>query len=135
MIYTPTFREPEAIRPRKPVELLTSAARTTTTSTPYYDAPRWARGVHAMLSVSAVPGVDTVTFRLMAGWEFLTTNYLVTSASTAVAGQTLIYLGPDAAPPYYGSSTVGSLWPRMALNVLHSGGGSFTYRAFLMWTP
>ena len=135
MIYTPTFREPEAIRPWKPIELLTSAARTTTTNTPYYDAPRWARGVQAMLYVTAFPGVDTVALRLMAAWELTTTNYLVTSTPLATSGPITIYMGPDAAPPYFTTATVGSLWPRMALSVLHSGAGSFTYRAFMMWTP
>lgn len=136
MIYTPTFREPESIRPWKPVELLTSQARTTTTSTLYYDAPRWARGVQSMLYVSsAAGGGETVTLRIMAAWEFATSNYLVSSTATTTTGPIWVYLGPDAAPPFFGASTVGSLWPRIAINVLHSAAGSWTYRGYLMFTP
>lgn len=135
MIIQPAYRIPDAVRPWQPVEVLASASRNSTTGTLYYEAPTWARGVQAMLHCTAYPGVDTINFRLNAAWEAATANYIVSSGATATPGLLWVYLGADAVPPYFTAGTQGALWPRIALNVLHSGAGAFTYRALLLWTP
>lgn len=132
----PRERLPEIIRPWEITEVLPSAVRSTTTSTVYFAVPRWANAVAAFLDVTAVPGVDTVTFNLLGSTAYTSGSVPCSAAARSTTGGNWLYYGPQAAPPTgLWTSTVGTIYPLVAIQVAHSGAGNFTYRASFCWIP
>lgn len=136
-----TIKEPgadAAIDPRKlvdteglavenrPLTVLASAARTASTDSGDL-VNRSARGLHLIIDVTAVPGVDTVTFTIQ-GKDPLSGKYYTILASAAiVAASTVVlkvYPGMTAAANLVASDVLPSDWRVL---VTHSAGTNFTY--------
>lgn len=117
------------------VSWLASAARTTSQNVTV-DVPQGVKGIVVRLFVTAVPGVDTVSLQISDGFSGGGTGFAIaaTTPSTVAAPQLLV-LRPGAvyAVPLYTTSNTVGLTNRIAIQVVHSGVGSFTYSATYTW--
>ena len=108
------------------VIVLASAARTAT-NTSLDVLNIWYRGIHVVLDVTAVPGVDTVTLTIQ-GKNPLTGAYYTLLAgaavSTAVANVYKVYPGLPATANVSANDIVPTEW---RVSIAHSAASSFTY--------
>ena len=104
----------------------TSGARTSTyTSNDQYRTTY--RGVHVILNVTAVPGVETLTMKLQ-GLDNVSGSYydLLVGNASATTGMTVLKIMPGAAAAA-NSIAADSLPDVWRVIVTHSAAGSFTY--------
>lgn len=105
--------------------LLASAARTATTATA--DQLKTSEGiVAAILNVTAVPGVDTLTLTIQ-GKDALGNYYtIVSSTASAATGTVMLQAGPGIAVS--ANVSIANMIPDIyRILVTHSAGTSFTY--------
>lgn len=114
---------------------LPSAARTTTQNLTV-DVPPGVKGVVVRLFVTAAPGVDTVNLQVSDGFTGGGTGFAIaaTTPSTVAAPQLLVMkTGVVYSVPSYTTSQSVGLTNRVAIQVVHSGAGSFIYSATYSW--
>ena len=107
-------------------ELLASAARTATTTSPTIVNANW-RAIHFILDVTAVPGGDSITFEFQ-GRDLSTLAWypILTGAALLTTGTRVYKVGIGFTP--VADFTANDLIPYISRVVItHSGAGSFTY--------
>ena len=106
--------------------VMASAARTATTTSGDISADVY-RGIHLIVDVTAVPGVDTITPKIQ-GFDATSGKYydILVGAAISATGTTVLKVFPSIAPSANASAQ--DLLPRVwRVVVTHSAGTSFTY--------
>ena len=106
--------------------ILPSVARTATLSTPNFGNAQY-RGLHLIINMTAVPGVQTVTPSITAQDPVSGTTYtILTGPAISTTGITILKVYPGIGTVANGSASdlLPNLW---GVTLTHSGAGSFTY--------